>query len=89
MTQEGITETFDTPADPRFPKNVETYLQTFAAGLNKQGHVIEKILIVSSSNDIAAIQFMRSVRRWALKVFGNERTIQFVVVVANAAEDRR
>lgn len=43
------------------------------------GHtVISKILI--ANNGIAAVKEIRSVRKWAYETFGNERTIQFVVM---------
>eukprot|EP00047_Mylnosiga_fluctuans_P011844 m.23124 g.23124 ORF g.23124 m.23124 type:complete len:2267 (+) comp3852_c0_seq1:80-6880(+) len=41
--------------------------------------VIEKILI--ANNGIAAVKCIRSVRRWAYQQFGNERAIEFVVMV--------
>jgi hypothetical protein len=39
---------------------------------------IEKILI--SNNGVAAVKAIRSIRKWAYEVFGNERAIQFVVM---------
>ncbi|XP_073241070.1 acetyl-CoA carboxylase-like isoform X1 [Porites lutea] len=41
--------------------------------------VIEKVLI--ANNGIAAVKCMRSVRRWAYELFGNERAIRFVAMV--------
>lgn len=41
--------------------------------------VIEKILI--ANNGIAAVKCIRSIRRWAYEVFGNERAIKFIVMV--------
>lgn len=43
-----------------------------------QSRVIEKVLI--ANNGVAAVKAIRSIRRWAYEVFGNERTIQFVVM---------
>ena len=39
---------------------------------------IEKVLI--ANNGVAAVKAIRSIRRWAYDVFGNERAIQFVVM---------
>ena len=41
--------------------------------------VIEKILI--ANNGIAAVKCMRSVRRWAYELFGNDKAIRFVAMV--------
>jgi len=41
-------------------------------------HVIEKVLV--ANNGIAAVKVIRSVRRWAFDVFGNERAIAFVAM---------
>ena len=41
--------------------------------------VIEKILV--ANNGIGAVKFIRSVRRWAYEMFGNERAIQFHAMV--------
>jgi len=43
-----------------------------------KNHVIEKVLI--ANNGVAAVKCIRSVRRWAYDVFGDERAIQFVVM---------
>jgi len=40
--------------------------------------VIEKVLI--ANNGVAAVKAIRSIRRWAYEVFGNERAISFVVM---------
>jgi Biotin carboxylase, N-terminal domain len=40
--------------------------------------VIEKILI--ANNGVAAVKAIRSIRKWAYEVFGDERAIQFVVM---------
>eukprot|EP00043_Microstomoeca_roanoka_P013840 m.136036 g.136036 ORF g.136036 m.136036 type:complete len:2298 (+) comp15862_c0_seq1:167-7060(+) len=40
---------------------------------------IEKILI--ANNGIAAVKCIRSIRRWSYNMFGNEKAIQFVVMV--------
>lgn len=41
--------------------------------------VVEKVLI--ANNGIAAVKCMRSVRRWAYELFGNEKAIRFVAMV--------
>lgn len=41
-------------------------------------HVIEKVLI--ANNGVAAVKAIRSIRKWAYDIFGNERAIQFVVM---------
>lgn len=48
-----------------------------ALGGNK-GKVIEKVLI--ANNGVAAVKAIRSIRRWAYEVFGDERAISFVVM---------
>lgn len=42
--------------------------------------VIEKVLI--ANNGIAAVKCMRSIRKWAYELFGNEKAIKFVVMVS-------
>lgn len=49
------------------------------------GRVIEKVLI--ANNGVAAVKAIRSIRRWAYEVFGNERAISFVVMAT--PEDMR
>jgi Biotin carboxylase, N-terminal domain len=56
-------------------ESVEQYVQEL--GGNK-GIVITKVLI--ANNGVAAVKAIRSIRRWAYEVFGNERAIQFVVM---------
>lgn len=41
--------------------------------------MIEKVLI--ANNGIAAVKCMRSVRRWAYELFGNDKAIRFVAMV--------
>ncbi len=43
-----------------------------------KGFVIEKILI--ANNGVGAVKAIRSMRKWAYEVFGNERAIKFVVM---------
>jgi hypothetical protein len=43
-----------------------------------KSRVIEKVLI--ANNGVAAVKAIRSIRRWAYEVFGNERAISFVVM---------
>jgi len=40
--------------------------------------VIEKVLIANNGN--AAVKAIRSVRKWAYDIFGNEKAITFVVM---------
>ena len=40
---------------------------------------IEKILV--ANNGIGAVKFIRSVRRWAYEMFGNERAVVFHAMV--------
>mmetsp|Transcript_9862 Transcript_9862/g.13939 ORF Transcript_9862/g.13939 Transcript_9862/m.13939 type:complete len:2377 (-) Transcript_9862:101-7231(-) len=58
----------------RFP-TVDAYVTQL--GGNK-GRVIEKVLI--ANNGVAAVKAIRSIRKWAYEVFGNERAISFVVM---------
>lgn len=43
-----------------------------------KSHVIEKVLI--ANNGVAAVKAIRSIRRWAYDIFGDEKAIQFVVM---------
>lgn len=43
-----------------------------------KGRVIEKVLI--ANNGVAAVKAIRSIRRWAYELFGDERAISFVVM---------
>lgn len=56
-------------------QNVDEYVNVLG-GVKKW--YISKILI--ANNGVAAVKAIRSIRRWAYEVFGNERTIQFVVM---------
>ena len=58
----------------RFP-NVTAYVKELGGS---RSHVIEKVLI--ANNGVAAVKAIRSIRRWAYDVFGDERAIQFVVM---------
>jgi Biotin carboxylase, N-terminal domain len=40
--------------------------------------VIEKVLI--ANNGVGAVKAIRSIRKWAYEVFGDERAIKFVVM---------
>ena len=55
---------------------------TVAAYVNElggdKGLAIEKVLIANNGN--AAVKAIRSIRRWAYDVFGDERAISFVVM---------
>jgi len=58
----------------RFP-TVESYVRELGGS---KSTVIEKVLI--ANNGVAAVKAIRSIRRWAYEVFGNERAIKFVVM---------
>jgi len=54
---------------------VESYVKELGGSQRK---VIEKVLI--ANNGVAAVKAIRSIRKWAYEVFGDERAIQFVVM---------
>jgi hypothetical protein len=58
----------------RFP-TVEAYVSELGGS---KSCVIEKVLI--ANNGVAAVKAIRSIRRWAYEVFGDERAISFVVM---------
>lgn len=58
----------------RFP-TVEDYVSELGGD---KGLVIKKILI--ANNGVAAVKAIRSIRRWAYEVFGDEHAISFVVM---------
>jgi hypothetical protein len=68
-------------------ENVAAYVSELAGGAagGGGGRVIEKVLI--ANNGVAAVKAIRSIRRWAYEVFGNERAISFVVMAT--PEDMR
>lgn len=54
--------------------------QEFVEKLNLPGcRVINRILI--ANNGIAAVKCMKSIRRWCLEMFNNDRAIKFVAMV--------
>jgi len=58
----------------RYP-NVAAYVNELGGS---KAHIIEKVLI--ANNGVAAVKAIRSMRKWAYDVFGNEKAIQFVVM---------
>jgi acetyl-CoA carboxylase/biotin carboxylase 1 len=58
----------------RFP-TVQDYVKQLGGD---KSIVIEKILI--ANNGVGAVKAIRSIRRWAYEVFGDERAITFVVM---------
>ena len=58
----------------RFP-TVESYVRALGGA---KATVIEKVLIANNGN--AAVKAIRSMRRWAYEVFGDERAVKFVVM---------
>ena len=63
-----------------FSKQVHRRFDSVSSYVQELGGttVIEKVLI--ANNGVAAVKAIRSIRRWAYDVFGNERAIQFVVM---------
>lgn len=63
-------------------KNAHRRFPTVSSYVNELGgsksRVIEKVLI--ANNGVAAVKAIRSIRRWAYEVFGNEKAISFVVM---------
>jgi acetyl-CoA carboxylase/biotin carboxylase 1 len=55
--------------------SVASYVQALGGTAKR---VITKVLI--ANNGVAAVKAIRSIRRWAYEVFGDERAIQFVVM---------
>ena len=81
----------DTPVSPMAPlkksfgrisSNLHRRFPTVHAYVSDLGGdksvVIEKVLI--ANNGVAAVKAIRSIRRWAYEVFGDERAITFVVM---------
>ena len=58
----------------RFP-NVTSFVNQLGGS---KSVVIEKVLI--ANNGVAAVKAIRSIRKWAYDVFGDERAIKFVVM---------
>ena len=54
---------------------VQSYVQQLGGD---KSVVIEKVLI--ANNGVAAVKAIRSMRKWAYEVFGDERAIKFVVM---------
>ena len=61
-------------AHRRFP-TVASYVKELGG---TKSRVIEKVLI--ANNGVAAVKAIRSIRKWAYEVFGDERAISFVVM---------
>jgi hypothetical protein len=54
---------------------VQSYVQQLGGD---KAIIIEKVLI--ANNGVAAVKAIRSIRKWAYEVFGDERAIKFVVM---------
>jgi acetyl-CoA carboxylase/biotin carboxylase 1 len=54
---------------------VEEYVSELGGSKSR---VIKKVLI--ANNGVAAVKAIRSIRRWAYEVFGNDREISFVIM---------
>ena len=63
------------PHSHRRFENVEEYIAELAGD---KAFIIQKVLI--ANNGVAAVKAIRSIRRWAYEVFGNEKAISFVVM---------
>ena len=55
--------------------SVEAFVEDLGG---EKSTVITKVLI--ANNGVAAVKAIRSIRKWAYEVFGDERAIQFVVM---------
>ncbi|CAB9525754.1 Acetyl-CoA carboxylase 1 [Seminavis robusta] len=66
------------PISPNFHKRFENVEQYVSELGGDKSFVIEKVLI--ANNGVAAVKAIRSIRRWAYEVFGNEKAISFVVM---------
>lgn len=68
--------------DTAVSKNSHRRFPTVASYCSELGgskaRVIEKVLI--ANNGVAAVKAIRSIRKWAYEVFGNEKAISFVVM---------
>jgi len=62
----------------RFHRRFSTVEEYVSVLGGSQPRVIEKVLI--ANNGVAAVKAIRSIRRWAYEVFGNDRAISFVVM---------
>jgi Biotin carboxylase, N-terminal domain len=58
----------------RFP-TVSAFVKELGGSKSR---VIEKVLI--ANNGVGAVKAIRSIRRWAYELFGDERAISFVVM---------
>eukprot|EP00816_Leptocylindrus_hargravesii_P008467 CAMPEP_0196815990 /NCGR_PEP_ID=MMETSP1362-20130617/52962_1 /TAXON_ID=163516 /ORGANISM="Leptocylindrus danicus, Strain CCMP1856" /LENGTH=2323 /DNA_ID=CAMNT_0042193161 /DNA_START=128 /DNA_END=7099 /DNA_ORIENTATION=+ len=72
--QKGMSRNISLNFHRRF-STVESYVKELGG---EKGRVIDKVLIANNGN--AAIKAIRSIRRWAYEVFGDERAITFVVM---------
>ena len=70
----GGTSTISPLSHRRF-ENVQDYVSKLGGD---KAFVIQKVLI--ANNGVAAVKAIRSIRRWAYEVFGNEKAISFVVM---------
>jgi Biotin carboxylase, N-terminal domain len=73
---------FASTKDAMFSKQIHKRFDSVATYVRELGGakqwIIEKVLI--ANNGVAAVKAIRSIRRWAYEVFGNERAISFVVM---------
>ncbi|KAL9191373.1 hypothetical protein ACHAXT_001079 [Thalassiosira profunda] len=65
-------------SDPNTHRRFDSVASYVAELGGPNGRVIERVLI--ANNGVAAVKAIRSIRRWAYEVFGNERAISFVVM---------
>lgn len=65
---------FNDNSHRRFP-TVQSFVEQLGGS---KGTVIERVLI--ANNGVAAVKAIRSIRKWAYEIFGDERAIKFIVM---------
>lgn len=71
-----VTSFYDkSQASHRWFPSVQQYVEELGGS---KSFAIEKVLI--ANNGVGAVKAIRSIRKWAYEVFGNQRAIQFVVM---------
>lgn len=82
VLDENVPRNYGTRLTEGMSKNFHRRFESVATYVAELGGdksvLIEKVLI--ANNGVAAVKAIRSIRSWAYEVFGNERTISFVVM---------
>ena len=86
MAPSPRTETMSLPLPARRESSIAMDLHRRFANVSefveelggKHSRVIEKVLI--ANNGVAAVKAIRSMRKWAFEMFGDERAVKFVVM---------